>query len=152
MGKTAAAVTVVGGGLAGCEAALQLARLGIAVRLVEMRPVTTTPAHTTENLAEIVCSNSLKSTAPATPSGLLKEELDLMGCRLLWLARQAAVPAGAALAVDKDVFSGLVEEAVADEPLIELENADLTELPAEPDHRWIVATEPALRTLAEVLS
>ena len=81
-------ITVVGGGLAGCEAALQLARLGLAVELVEMRPVVKTPAHDGDSLAQIVCSNSLKSTAPATASGLLKDELDQLGCRLLALARR----------------------------------------------------------------
>ncbi len=136
------AVTVVGGGLAGSEAALQLARLGVPCRLVEMRPVVTTPAHRTDRLAEIVCSNSLKSTAPATASRLLKDEMDLLGCRLLDLARQAAVPAGAALAVDKDEFSRLVEEAVAAEPLIESGREEITELPARPDHLWLVATGP----------
>jgi methylenetetrahydrofolate--tRNA-(uracil-5-)-methyltransferase len=142
MGKTAAAVTVVGGGLAGCEAALQLARLGIAVRLVEMRPVTTTPAHTTENLAEIVCSNSLKSTAPATASGLLKDELDRFGCRLLGCAREASVPAGAALAVDREIFSSKVEAAVAADPLIELVREETLALPPRENHLWIVATGP----------
>jgi len=136
------AVTVVGGGLAGSEAALQLARLGIPVRLVEMRPDAATPAHRTGRLAEVVCSNSLKSTAPGTPSGLLKEELDLLGCRLLDLARRAAVPAGAALAVDREAFSALVEEAVAAEPLVTVARGAVAALPPEPDHRWIVATGP----------
>lgn len=135
-------VTVVGGGLAGSEAALQLAGLGIACRLVEMRPAVTTPAHRSAHLAEIVCSNSLKSTAPATASGLLKDELDLLGCRLLELARQASVPAGAALAVDKDEFSRLVEEAVAAETLIELVRGEVTSLPATPDHLWLLAGGP----------
>jgi len=137
-----AAVTVVGGGLAGCEAALQLARLGISVRLVEMRPETATPAHRTGDLAEIVCSNSLKSTAPATASGLLKDELDILGCRLLGLARQASVPAGAALAVDRMVFSGLVAETIAAEELITLERGRVEELPLRKDHRWLVASGP----------
>jgi methylenetetrahydrofolate--tRNA-(uracil-5-)-methyltransferase len=139
---SSATVTVVGGGLAGCEAALQLARFGIAVRLVEMRPVVTTPAHQGDGLAQIVCSNSLKSTAPATASGLLKEELDLLGCRLLDLARQAAVPAGAALAVDKDVFSGLVADAMASHPLIEVTRQEISEIPATEDHHWLIATGP----------
>lgn len=135
-------VTVVGGGLAGCEAALQLARWGVPCRLVEMRPAVSTPAHTTGRLAEIVCSNSLKSTAPATPSGLLKDELDLLGCRLLACAREAAVPAGAALAVDRDEFSRAVEATIAAEPLIERAEGEVTELPAEEGQLWLLATGP----------
>ena len=135
-------VSVVGGGLAGCEAALQLARLGIQVRLYEMRPATQTPAHRGGSLAEIVCSNSLKSTAPGTPSGLLKEELDLLGCRLLELARKAAVPAGAALAVDKDDFSARVEDAVAGESRIEVIRDRINNLPQRPNHTWLLASGP----------
>lgn len=135
-------VTVVGGGLAGCEAALQLARWGVPCRLVEMRPEVPTPAHSTGSLAEIVCSNSLKSTAPATPSGLLKDELDLLGCRLLACAREAAVPAGSALAVDRAVFSRTVEEAVAAESLIERSNGEVSGLPDSDDHLWLLATGP----------
>lgn len=141
-GLTSPTVTVVGGGLAGCEAALQLARFGIRVRLLEMRPVVKTPAHQSDGLAEIVCSNSLKSTAPATASGLLKEELDLFGCRLLPLAREASVPAGAALAVDKGVFSALVAEAMEDHPLIEVSRGEISELPVSDGHHWLVATGP----------
>ncbi len=135
-------VTVVGGGLAGSEAALQLARRGIPCRLVEMRPGTPTPAHRSGRLAEIVCSNSLKSTAPATAGRLLKDEMDAAGCRLLACARDAAVPAGAALAVDRDEFSARVEEAVAAEPLITRDEGLVGDLPAEPDHLWLVATGP----------
>lgn len=136
------AVTVVGGGLAGCEAALQLARFGIRVRLVEMRPYVQTPAHRGDGLAEIVCSNSLKSTAPATGSGLLKEELDLFGCRLLECARETSVPAGAALAVDRDEFSARVAARIAAEPLIEVSRSEVTELPLRDGEHWLVATGP----------
>ncbi len=135
-------VTVVGGGLAGCEAAFQLARLGITVELVEMRPDVQTPVHEGPDLAQIVCSNSLKSTAPATASGLLKEELDLLGCRLLTLARQCSVPAGSALAVDKAVFSALVEEALAAEPLIQVSRREIQDLPREQGRIWLVASGP----------
>lgn len=135
-------VTVVGGGLAGSEAVLQLAARGINCRLVEMRPDVPTPAHRSGRLAEIVCSNSLKSTAPATPGRLLKDELDRLGCRLLGCARAAAVPAGAALAVDRDEFSARVEEAVAAEPLISVEHGEIGDLPALPDHLWLLATGP----------
>jgi methylenetetrahydrofolate--tRNA-(uracil-5-)-methyltransferase len=143
------AVTVVGGGLAGCEAALQLARFGIRVRLVEMRPEVRTPAHRGDGLAEIVCSNSLKSTAPATGSGLLKDELDLFGCRLLECARQSSVPAGAALAVDRDEFSALVAARIAEEPLIEVSRVEVSSLPFRDGEHWLVATGP-LTSLALV--
>lgn len=140
--SSSASVTVVGGGLAGCEAALQLARFGLEVRLVEMRPEVKTPAHQGDGLAEIVCSNSLKSTAPATASGLLKEELDLLGCRLLDLAREASVPAGAALAVDKDEFSRLVAAAMEKHTLIEVSREEISQLPVIKDHQWLIATGP----------
>ncbi len=135
-------VTVVGGGLAGCEAAFQLARLGIPVELVEMRPEVETPAHQGDSLAQIVCSNSLKSTAPATASGLLKDELDLLGCRMLSIARQCAVPAGSALAVDKTVFSAAVEESLIAEPLIHISRREVRDLPPSAGHAWVVATGP----------
>lgn len=135
-------VHVVGGGLAGCEAALQLARLGVPCTLHEMRPLRTTPAHRTADLAEIVCSNSLKSTEPATASGLLKAELDLAGCRLLGAARGAAVPAGAALAVDRERFSAAVAALIAAEPLVTLVRDEVVDFDDDPAARWIVATGP----------
>ncbi len=135
-------VTVVGGGLAGCEAAFQLARLGVPVELVEMRPVVETPAHEGDALAQIVCSNSLKSTAPATASGLLKEELDQLGCRLLAIARQCSVPAGSALAVDKVRFSAAVAEALSSEPLITVSRREVADLSPRPGHVWLVASGP----------
>ena len=135
-------VHVVGGGLAGCEAALQLARLGVPCTLHEMRPERTTPAHRTAGLAEIVCSNSLKSTEPATASGLLKAELDLAGCRLLGAARGAAVPAGAALAVDRELFSAAVAALIAAEPLVTLVRDEIVDFADDPAARWIVATGP----------
>src|SRR3954463_4873116 len=101
-------VTVIGGGLAGCEAAWQIARLGEKVRLYEMRPVRPTPAHTTDKLAEIVCSNSLKSDQPHNASWLLKEELRRYGSILLQVADSVRVPAGSALAVDRDKFAARV--------------------------------------------
>lgn len=111
-------VTIVGGGLAGCEAAWQLADRGFDVQLYEMRPDTPTGAHKTDRLAEIVCSNSFKSTLPDTASGLLKAEMDILGCRLLGVARASAVPAGHALGIDRDLFAQGVTEALAAHPRI----------------------------------
>ena len=105
-------VVVIGGGLAGTEAALRLLDEGFAVEMFEMRPKRLTGAHDGGGLAELVCSNSLKSTQPETASGLLKEELDLLGSRLLPLARECAVPSGSALAVDREQFSLAVERAL----------------------------------------
>src|SRR5499427_10471239 len=113
-------ITVIGGGLAGCEAAWQIARAGEKARLYEMRPVRRTPAHTTDRLAEIVCSNSLKSDQPYNASWLLKEELRRMGSLLMRIAEAVRVPAGSALAVDRDRFSTRVTEAISNEPNIEL--------------------------------
>ena len=103
-------MTVIGGGLAGCEAACYLASCGHDVTVKEMRGVKNTPCHKTEHLAELVCSNSLKSVGEDTASGMLKAELELMHCSLLKLAYKAAVPAGGALAVDRSLFSALTEE------------------------------------------
>ena len=105
-------VHIIGGGLSGTEAAWQLADRGVHVTLVEMRPEHPTGAHRSEHLAEIVCTNSFKSTLPETASGLLKQELDLLGCRLMRVARDARVPAGHALAVDREVFARLVTETI----------------------------------------
>lgn len=114
-------VWIVGGGLAGCEAAWQLADRGLSVHLVEMRPLESTAAHRSDKLAEVVCSNSLKSTLPDTASGILKAELDILGCRLLGAARAASVPAGHALAVDRDAFSTKVTAALEGHPRITIE-------------------------------
>ena len=133
-------VHVVGAGLAGCEAALQLAERGRRVRLFEMRPVCSTPAHRSAQLAELVCSNSFKSEAEDAPHGVFKRELDLLGSRLLPLARQARVPGGSALALDREVFAALVTEAIDAHPLIELVREEIRELPA---HRpCLIATGP----------
>ena len=105
-------VDIIGGGLAGCEAALYLSRHGINVRLFEAKPKWFSPAHKSGGLAEIVCSNSLKSTSPTTAGGALKNELNKLGSTLLGIAEKCSVPAGSALAVDRDRFSGLVTDAV----------------------------------------
>lgn len=125
-------VTVVGGGLAGSECALQLARRGVQVVLYEQRPGGDAPAHKTDGLAELVCSNSLKSTRPDGAPGLLKLELDAMGSALLPLARACAVPAGGALAVDREAFSQAVGSAVEAERNIELVRHEVTDLPEGP--------------------
>ncbi len=123
-------VTVVGGGLAGSECALDLARRGVPVRLIEMRPETTSAAHHTAHLAELVCSNSLKATRRDSAAGLLKEELRRMGCSLLACAEETAVPAGGALAVDREAFSAAVEKRIEDEPLIEVVRKEVRDIPA----------------------
>lgn len=143
-------VTVVGGGLAGSECALQLARRGVRVRLVEQRPGGSAPAHHTDGLAELVCSNSLKSDDPDTAAGTLKRELEAMGSVLLPLARAAAVPAGGALAVDRRRFSELVTREVAGSPLVEVVREEATSLPAGPA---VVAAGPLCSaSLAEALA
>ncbi len=132
-------VTVIGGGLAGSEAAWQLANAGCRVTLVEMRPVRTTPAHETADLAELVCSNSLKSEDPDTATGLLKQELSMLGSLLFRAARTTAVPAGAALAVDRNAFSALVTAALEDHPAVEIVRREADALPDAPA---VVATGP----------
>ena len=134
-GETA---TVLGGGLAGCEAAWALAERGVRVTLVEMRPVRTTPAHQTDRLAELVCSNSFKSTETGNAHGLLKAELRLLGSILLRCADEARVPGGAALAVDRAVFSERATELVGGHPNVTLVREEATSLP-DPG---IVATGP----------
>jgi methylenetetrahydrofolate--tRNA-(uracil-5-)-methyltransferase len=122
-------VHIIGGGLAGCEAAWQIARRGVRAVLYEMRPARSTAAHRTDRLAELVCSNSLKSEQQATAPWLLKEELRRLNSLLIGAAEEARVPGGHALTVDRDVFAGRVTEAIADEPLIELRREEITAIP-----------------------
>jgi methylenetetrahydrofolate--tRNA-(uracil-5-)-methyltransferase len=133
-------IYVIGGGLAGVEAAWQAARLGVEVRLYEMRPEKQTPAHRTDKLAEIVCSNSLKSDELGTASYLLKEELRQGGSLVLAVAAETRVPAGAALAVDREKFAALITEQIANEPRIHVIREEVTTIPA--DEITIVATGP----------
>jgi len=121
-------IRVIGGGLAGPEAALTAARLGCEVDLYEMRPVKTTPAHQTADFGELVCSNSLKSESESTAPWLLKQEMRRAGSELLRLADQSAVPAGHALAVDRVKFSRLISEAIAAQPLIHVYREEVTAL------------------------
>jgi methylenetetrahydrofolate--tRNA-(uracil-5-)-methyltransferase len=134
-----AEVTVVGGGLAGCEAAWQLAERGHRVRLHEMRPVQRTPAHQTGELAELVCTNSFKSEDLGNAHGLLKAEMRDLGSMLLRAADDARVPAGQALAVDRELFARAMTERIEGHPRITLERAELRHLPDTPA---VIATGP----------
>lgn len=134
-------IKIIGAGLAGCEAAWQCARRGLKVTLYEMRPVRMTPAHATSNFAELVCSNSLKSESENTAPWLLKQEMRRAGSLLLSCADSTAVPAGHALAVDREEFSRRVMQAVASEPLIELRREEVTNID-ENDGLTIVASGP----------
>ena len=130
---------VIGGGLAGCEAAWQLSQAGIPVMLYEMKPNKYSPAHHHENLAELVCSNSLKASRLASAGGLLKAEMELQGSLLISCAKACAVPAGGALAVDREQFSELVTEKMQNQELITIIREEITELP---DKNAIIATGP----------
>src|SRR6266404_747674 len=124
-------ITIIGGGLAGTEAAWQVAERGIDVRLFEMRPTKPTPAHQTENLGELVCSNSLKSEQLNSAPWLLKEELRILGSLLLRIAAECAVPGGQALVVDRERFAAGITTAIASHPRIELRREEVCELPEE---------------------
>lgn len=133
-------IAVIGGGLAGCEAAWQAARQGSCVDLYEMRPARTGPAHSSGVLAELVCSNSLRGAAVENAVGLLKEELARLDSIIIGAAREHAVPAGGALAVDRDAFSQAVEARIAREPRIRLIREQVVQIPLE--HSAIVACGP----------
>lgn len=122
-------ITVIGGGLAGCEAAWQLLRRGLKVRLYEMKPRRFSPAHKSPLLAELVCSNSLRSNALENAIGLLKEELRRMDSLIMAAADATAVPAGKALAVDRTEFSLFIERRLTAEPSLELIRGEATEIP-----------------------
>ena len=133
-------VTVLGGGLAGCEAAWQLAQRGIPVRLYEMKPGKKSPAHHLDTMAELVCSNSLRSDRLTNAVGLLKAEMRLLDSLIMRVADETAVPAGGALAVDRDHFSEGIDRAIRQHPLITVIPEEVTEIPAE--GTVIIATGP----------
>jgi methylenetetrahydrofolate--tRNA-(uracil-5-)-methyltransferase len=133
-------LVVIGGGLAGSDAAWAAAERGLKVALYEMRPVRPTPAHHTGFLAELVCSNSLKSHLPHTPAGLLKQEMRALGSLIIESATEAAVPSGGALAVDREVFGSLVTGRLERHPNVELRREEVTQIPE--DIPVVVATGP----------
>ena len=142
---------VIGGGLAGVEAAAQLAKRGVGVTLYEMKPARFSPAHTSDGLAELVCSNSLKSTLLSAAAGLLKAEMEVLGSVCVEAAKKCSVPAGGALAVDRERFSALVTQETESNPLIKIVRAEVAELPR--DKVTIVAAGPLVSdSLAEDIS
>lgn len=134
-------VTIIGGGLAGCEAAYQIAKNGIDVKLYEMKPKKFSEAHSNSNLAEIVCSNSFKSNLHTNACGLLKEELRYLDSLLIRCADETSVPAGQALAVDREKFAELVTQKIKEMPNIEVINEEITEIPEDEDI-VVIATGP----------
>src|SRR5271156_4077785 len=137
------AIHVIGGGLAGSEAAYQIARMGVPVNLHEMRPFRATEAHRTAGLAELVCSNSFRSDDAETNAvGVLHREMRALGSLIMRAADANQVPAGGALAVDREQFSAAVEQAISAEPLITLQRGEVTELPSHDRRIVIVATGP----------
>jgi len=137
--ETTRKVTVIGAGLAGSEAAWQIAQRGVPVVLYEMRPVKMTPAHHTDKFAELVCTNSLRSNLLTNAVGVIKEEMRILNSLIIGSADRHAVPAGGALAVDRDGFSGAVTEALKNHPLIEVRHEEVTDIP---DGITVVATGP----------
>lgn len=133
-------INVLGAGLAGCEAAYQIAKRGINVKLYEMKPSKKTAAHKSNNFCELICSNSLKAARIESAAGLLKEEMRRIGSLLMECADKCAVPAGGALAVDRDEFSSMVTNAIRSNPLIEVIGSEVTEIPH--DAITVVATGP----------
>lgn len=135
-------IKIIGGGLAGCEAAFQIAKKGYKVKLYEMKPVKFSPAHSNENLAEIVCSNSFKSNRITNACGLLKEELRTLGSLLIECADKTAVPAGQALAVDREIFSELVTKKIEENSNIEIIREEFNEDITKTNDVVVIATGP----------
>jgi methylenetetrahydrofolate--tRNA-(uracil-5-)-methyltransferase len=148
-------VTIIGGGLAGCEAAWQIAQRGCKVRLIDMKPQSFSPAHQSENLGELVCSNSLRSNEQTSAVGLLKEEMHRCNSLMMRIAYETEVPAGKALAVDREKFAARITEVMEAHPLIEIERREVMEIPAPSDNPTILATgpltsDPLAESLAEL--
>src|SRR5688572_18415551 len=135
-------IRIIGAGLAGSECAFALARRGHSVELFEMRPVKTTPAHATSNLAELVCSNSFRSSAPTNAVGLLKQEMALLQSLVIRCGDEARVPAGDAFAVDRDRFSAAVTRAIESEPNITVRREEVTSLDRGDADYLVIATGP----------
>src|SRR3954470_14347991 len=136
-------LTIIGGGLAGSEAAWQVASRGVRVTLYEMRPVRPTAVHKTDRLAELVCSNSFRGDKLDNAVGLLKEEMRRLGSIVMRAAEESRVPAGAALAVDRERFSEIATRALAEHPLVTIERGEVAAIPGSTDREpVIVATGP----------
>ena len=151
--STYSSITIIGGGLAGCEAAWQAARRGVRVRLYEMKPHKYSPAHSSPRLGELVCSNSLRSETLGSAVGLLKEEMRRLGSLVLAAAEATRVPAGKSLAVDRDHFAAYLTRTLEQEPLVEIVREEVTEL--GPEQLTILATgpltsEPLAQTLGDL--
>jgi len=148
-------ITIIGGGLAGSEAAWQAASLGCRVRLIEMKPKRFTPAHHSEHLGELVCSNSFRSDAPASAVGLLKREMRALGSLIMTAADRHQVPAGKALAVDRTLFSQFISQRLQEHPLVEIVCREIEEIPEPAEAPTILASSPLTtdslaRSLAEI--
>lgn len=144
-------VTIIGGGLAGCEAAWQLAKRGVSVELYEMKPGRKTPAQSLDTMAELVCSNSLRSDRLTNAVGLLKAEMRKLDSLILRVADETSVPAGGALAVDRNTFSQKIDQAVRNHPLIQVHQEEVTEIPS--DGTVIIASGPLTSdALSEAIS
>lgn len=135
-------VTIIGGGLAGCEAAWQLIQRGCKVRIIEMRPEKHSPAHHSDDLAELVCSNSFRSNDPTSAVGLLKREMKTLGSLIVDSAYATEVPAGKALAVNRDAFAKRITTILSSHPLVEIIHKEVTEIPEASDTPTIIATGP----------
>ena len=138
--NTSARVRVIGAGLAGCECAYQIAKLGVKVELYDMKPHKKTPAHTSNNLCELVCSNSLRSNQLSNAVGLLKAELSKLGSLIMEAAYKTEVPAGSALAVNREEFSKYVTEKIKSNPLITLHEEEVADINS--DEITVIATGP----------
>ena len=149
--QTTDKINIIGGGLAGCEAAWQAAKRGVHVTLYEMKPIKRSPAHKTDMLAELVCSNSLRSNEKSNAVGLLKEEMRMHDSLIMSCADAAAVPAGSALAVDRDIFSSAVTERIKNNPLITVAQEEITEI--DDSQITVIATGPLTSdSLSEFIS